>query len=560
MAQRIVGLDIGTSAIRAVELNVEEGSRPVLVAYGQVGLPPGCIVDGEVQDRSQVVQALQHLWREGGFKERRVRLGVAGLRAITREVDMPPVPPDELNDAVLYQSDDVVPFPLQQTALSAKVIANFTDPDGAPTIRVLVAAAHRDLIDGVVKAVTEAGLEPTNIDLDTAALARSLKDPQFAGRPEVIVSVGAGLTMVVVHQDGQVQFVRTIDLGGASITAAVASALDLPMSDSEQIKRELAVEGTHDTRAVSATAEAVAELVDEIQSSIRFFSTLPGRSVPQRVLVTGAGAQVAGFTDALKAGLDIPVLPAAPLSLIDVSQLAISEEQAEAINRTLAVPVGLALPDPKGEQFNLLPPEVAEERERRRIIRGLVVCGVVLLVLVLAGSVWRYMTVRSNKNQVASLQAQLTLINNVEIPKYDKAVSLANHVKALDTEFKPLVANEVDWLVVLNQFGEYLPSTATLTTINLTVASSTSTSSGSKGSSATPPATAVIGSGTARVSMPSLTDLPSFGSSMSQSPALTLGPLTGTLSTSSSVTFQITFDINRRAGSRRLGLFTQTIP
>ncbi|MGO9456951.1 MAG: type IV pilus assembly protein PilM [Acidimicrobiales bacterium] len=562
MAQRIVGLDIGTSAIRAVELSVEDGSRPVLLAYGQVGLQPNAIVDGEVQDRSQVVHALQRLWQEGGFKERRVRLGVAGLRAITREVDMPPVPPDELNEAVLFQSDDVVPFPLEQTALSAKVIATFTDPDGAPTIRVLVAAAHRDLIDGIVKAVTEAGLEPTGIDLDTAALARALHDPSFEGRPEAIVSVGAGLTMVVVHQDAQLQFVRTIDLGGANITAAIAGALDLPMVDSEAIKRQLGADGGNDSRAVSATAEVVTELVDEIQSSIRFFSSLPGRSSPERILVTGAGAQVAGFMDTLQNGFNVPVLAAAPLSLIDTSHLQIPEEQAEAINQTLAVPVGLALPDPSGEHFNLLPPEVVEERERRRILRGLAACGVAVLLLLLAGTAWRIVSVRTAKNNVTSLQNQLTFINKVEIPKYDKAVALSKQVKALQAKYAPLVASEVDWLVVLNQFGEYLPSNAVLASLTMTVSNlpgePKSSTSKSKRSAKTSSTVAVIGTGSATVNVPNLTALPSFGNSMNHSPALTLGPLSGSLATGSQVSFTLTFTINQHAGSRRLGLYTQS--
>jgi hypothetical protein len=356
--------------------------------------------------------------------------------------------------------------------------------------------------------------------------------------------------------------VRTIDLGGATITAAVASALDLPMADSEQIKRQLDQDVPHDSRAVSAAAEAVADLVNEIQSSIRFFSSLPGRSAPERVLVTGAGAQVSGLMEALQSGIDIPVVAAAPLSLIDISHLPITEEDAEAINRTLAVPVGLALPDPDGKRFNLLPPEVVEDRERRRIMRGLVACGLVLLVLVLAGTAWRILTVRSNNNKVTSLSAQLHFINKVEIPKYDKAVALATHVKALQAKFKPLVANEVDWLVVLNQFGEYLPSNATLSTINMTVSApqASSTSTGSSGSPATPAATAVIGTGGGTVSVPNLTALPAFGNSMSQSPALTLGPLSGTLTTASSVTFKISFDINHNAGSRRLTLFTQSLP
>jgi type IV pilus assembly protein PilM len=468
------------------------------------------------------------------------------------------------------------------------VVANFTDPDGAPTIRVLVGAAHRDLIDGVVKAVIEAGLVPVGIDLDTAALARALKDPAFAGRPEAVVSVGAGLTMVVVHQDGQLQFVRTIDLGGATITAAIASALDLPIADCEQVKRQLTGPGPHDARAVTATAEAVTELVDEIHSSIRFFSGLPGRSTPQRIVITGAGAQVAGFMEALQRGIDFPVEEASTLSLIDASHLSLDEEQADAINRTLAVPVGLALPDPSGEQFNLLPHEVVEERQRRRITRALAVCGILLLLLVIAGTAYRVLSVHSANATLTSLQDQLTYINKVQIPKYDKVVALSQQVQELQTKYEPLVATEVDWLVVLNQFSQYLPPTAVVSDMQLNVSSAPTLStqsskttataaSSSSASSATAksrsskkkstkvvpkatPNTAQIGSGSASVSVPNLTALPTFGTSMSQSPALTLGPLSGSLNTATLVTFSISFGINKQAGSHRLQLYTEAIP
>ena len=252
-------------------------------------------------------------------------------------------------------------------------------------------------------------------------------------------------------------------------------------------------------------------------------------------------------------------IPAAPLSLIDTSHLPISEEQAKAINQTLAVPVGLALPDPKGEQFNLLPPEVVEERRAptHRTSARRLRPGAALAV----GGRHRCgdSEVRSNKNKVSALQTQVTFINKVEIPKYDKVVALANQVQALQTEFKPLVASEVDWLVVMNQFGEYLPSDAVLSDIQMTVSSLPGAAS-SNHSSTTPSTAGVIGTGTASVAVPNLTSLPAFGNSMSNSPVLTLGPLSGTLTTQSSVVFTITFDINHNASSRRISDFSQPIP
>ena len=180
MAQRIVGLDIGTGAVRAVELTVADGAKPVLQAFGQVGLPHGAIIDGEVRDPNGVARALRRLWQEGGFPGKRVHIGVAGLRAMTRELDMPTIPPDELNDAVRFRADDVVPFPIERTAVSAKVIAQYTDAEGAATLRVLVAAAHLDLVSSIVGAVEEAGLEPVAIDLNTAALVRAVACPWTA--------------------------------------------------------------------------------------------------------------------------------------------------------------------------------------------------------------------------------------------------------------------------------------------------------------------------------------------------------------------------------------------
>lgn len=564
MADRTVGLDIGTSAIRAVELTMDDGARPVLEAYGQVGLPPGTIVDGEVRDRAQVVTALERLWREGGFSERHVRLGVAGLRAITREVDMPPLPPDELDEAVRFQAQDVVPFPVEQTAMSAKVIAQYRDADGAPQVRVLVAAAHRDLVDGVVGAVEDAGLQPIGIDLDTAALARALRDDTASGTTEAVVSVGAGLTMVVVHQDGLLQFVRTVDLGGDSITRAIAGALDLPMADAEGLKRHLGDPGVHDSRAVSAARGAVDDLVAEIQNSLRFYASQPGRSNPARLLVTGGGARMTGFMERLQQGVEMPVLEASPLARVDTHRLPITPEQAAVIDPTLAVPVGLALPEPGGKPFNLLPGEVVAKYAERRLRRSLMMVGAIIVLILVAASLWRVLTVRHEQQQIASLTTQLHYINTVEIPKYDKAVALRTSVLTSQVRLRPVVAGEADWLVLFNQIGQYLPASAVVQTLQAQEGGPQGTSSQAPTSppASTPPSPAtVIATGSMSVTVPNYAGAVAFGQSMNQSPALSQVQLSGSLTPGpNNLTFGVSFQVDGRAHSPRLGLFDQKVP
>ena len=561
MAHRIVGLDIGTSALRAVELLVDDGDRPVLEAYGQVGLPPGTIVDGEVRDRSQVTASLRRLWHEGGFRTIQVQLGVAGLRAITREMELPPVPPDELDAAVNLQAEDIVPFPMEETTLDSTVVSRTADAEGNPLIRVLVAAAHRDLVNGVVAAVEDAGLEPFGIDLDTAALSRAFSPPGSAGgeegEAEVVVSVGAGLTMVVVHRGGSLQFVRTVDLGGDAVTRALASALDLPFVDAEALKRRLGEPGHHEARALAVVAGVVDELVAEIHRSIRYYAALPGRTPPARVLVTGGAARTAGLFDKLQQGVEVPVLEASPLSFVDVSRLRISREEIAAINPTVAVPLGLALNGPARTKFDLMPREVAVRRAERRVRRLLVIAAIGVVVLLAAASAWRVLGVRSAERQVGSLDSLVHTLNTVDVPKYDKAVKLTDEVTGLQAKLRPLVAHEVDWLVVLDQLGQYLPPTAALQGVDLTAATQV-------GGAPLPPTGAgkgVIGTGTSTVSTGNLTEVKQFGLAMAGAPALGDVSLSGSVSASTSaVTFPVGFDITTAARGQRTDLFDGKVP
>jgi type IV pilus assembly protein PilM len=560
MAQRIVGLDIGTSALRAVELVVDNGDKPSLEAYGQVGLPQGAMVDGEVRDAVQVTAALRRLWHEGGFKTNRVHLGVAGLRAITREMELPPLPPEELNAAVSLQAEDVVPFPIERTSIASSVISRTVDGEGMPLIRVLVAAAHRDLIDGVVSAVEGAGLEPVAIDLDTAALSRAFTLPGSGGEPEAVVSIGAGLTMVVVHHGGTLQFVRTIDLGGDAITRAVSGALDIPFADAEATKRKLALPGFHDPSALAAVAKVVDELVGEIHNSIRYYSALPGRTPPARVLMTGGGVRTVELLTKVQHGFDLPVLEASPLSFVDVSRLGISPAESDAINPTIAVPIGLALNGPTRTRFDLMPHEVTAKREEKRVRKAMVLAAVGIVILLLGLSAWRFLAVRSEQHEVTALQSTVHRITTVEIPKYDRAVRLSDDVTGLETSLRPLVAHEVDWLVVLNQFGQYIPPTSVLTSLDLSAAKPMGTSASSSAPTASA-STKTIGSGTAAVVTKNLTEVTQFGLQMSKSTALANVALNGSVTSSTTgVSFPVSFSINAAAHSQRLELFENRIP
>jgi type IV pilus assembly protein PilM len=493
MAQLVVGLDIGTSAVRAAELDLSH-SRPVLLTYGQVGLPPGSLVDGEIRDSSAVSSAIKKLWENGQFSSSSVIVGIAGLRAITREIDLPFVPDNEVDSAVRFQSEEVIPFPPDQTILSSQVLADYTSPEGDKMRRILVAAAHVDLVNGVIEAVENAGLTVDGVDLISSALVRAVGGHEESDQPEAIVSVGAGLTVVVVHQSGRPQFVRTIGSGGNATTAAVSAALDIPMPDAEGVKRRIVDGGAQMQSADRAAQASMNELVGEIRNSIQYFASLPGRLPVSRVLVTGGGSALHGLIPLLEAQVRLPVVSVSPLTRLDTSKLDLSIEQADEVSPVLSTPIGLALsePDKSIKKFNLLPPEVAARARLKRIQqRTLVGCAAVLILLVGFGA-WKFLQVHNAQNQVSAIQSNINALN-AQVPKYDAVVAANNAYAAGVTRRATVLNSAIDWPTALNSLISITPSAAEVQTfVGQSVAPATGSAAST--SAATTAATTTLGS------------------------------------------------------------------
>jgi type IV pilus assembly protein PilM len=499
---QVVGLDIGTSAVRAAELDFTS-RRPVLTAFSQVGLPPKTILDGEVQDESALASAIRRLWENGGFSTNTVVVGIAGLRVITRELDLPWVPDEEVDSAVRFQSEEVIPFTPDKTLLSAQVLGENTTSDGSKTRRVLVAAAHQDLVDGVVSAVEQAGLEVSGVDLVSSALVRGLVDPaRISDETEAIVSVGAGLTVVVVHQAGRPQFVRTIGTGGNAATEAVSQVLDLPLADAEVLKRRLDGSTTQMKTAQRAVIPVVDGLVAEIRNSIQYFTSMPGRDRPARVLVTGGGVQLHGFLEELQGQVLMPVVAASPLATIDTSGLELDQAQAAALAPIVATAVGLVLPEPNPtvRKFNLVPPEVLRRAFERKVTRYTIVGAAALGVLVVGFAGWRFWSVHQAEGQVASLTNSVAELN-AQVPTYNRVVAAVNELHTAQGQVSRLTAQAVDWSTVISQIDAVAPPGLAITSFQgtggpLVGGSSASGSSAGAAASTTPGATTTGGIGT----------------------------------------------------------------
>jgi type IV pilus assembly protein PilM len=345
MASRTaVGLDIGTSSVRAAQVTIGKGGD-VLDRFGQVPLPVGAVRDGEVADPEAVGKAIKQLWASTKFTKKDVVLGVSNQRVFVRLVDMPWMPAQDLKNALPYQVADLVPMPVSEAVLDFVPLDELRT-DSSRQIRGLLVAASQDMVLGAIRAVQKAGLKATTVDLTPFALLRSAgtADPLGQFGPEAVVDIGSRITNIVVHEAGVPKFVRILLLGGDDITASVVEKLGIPVAEAERMKRDSAFlasdGGAQARRAVDA---AQAEFVDEVRGSIDYFLATSASRPLSRLVLSGGGSLAPGLAQKLATAVRSQVEYGKSFAQLTIGKTGLAPEQVRFVEPLAAVPVGLAM-------------------------------------------------------------------------------------------------------------------------------------------------------------------------------------------------------------------------
>lgn len=347
MARTRVGLDIGSTGVRAVEMSVGS-DPPVLLRAAQVPTPQGAVENGEVRQPERVGEAVRELWHRGGFKSKQVVMGVGNQRVVVREVALPWLPEKELRGSLAYQVQEFIPMAAGEAVLDYDPLGEF-EQEGRRMMRILLVAAQKGMVNAVVQSAEAGRVEPIGLDLTPFALVRSVGtteerlDLETTG-DEAVIDVGAHVTNVCVHDRGVTRFVRILPSGGRDITLAVARGLGTEDDVAERLKRGEEVEGAPGQDEVRRVAMSRAgSVVDEIRSSLEFYTAqAPGARIG-RVTVTGGGSKLNGFVELLQERIPAKVDRGRTFEHVK-SELSMSPEALAEAEPVLAVAVGLAIP------------------------------------------------------------------------------------------------------------------------------------------------------------------------------------------------------------------------
>jgi type IV pilus assembly protein PilM len=344
----VVALDIGSSAIAGAE--IKDGRNLSRAAVEE--LPEGLVVDGEVAEPVDLANHIKRFWKDAKFSGRAVRLGVANQRVVVRTIEMPALAdPDEMRQMVELEAADHIPIPPDQAIIDFQSVGWFEDESG-PRQRLVVVAAHREMVDTLVSAVRRAGLRVEGIDLEAFALIRSLV-PHSAGERDgahVLCHIGAGATNIVVSVDRMSQFTRLVGLGGVDLTNAVADQTGLAAHEAEALKAACGLLGDVPagwdqatvTRVRHALALAVRPLVQEIGRTIDFYRSQEFARPVERLVLSGGTALCSGLDRYVQQALGLEVEIGNPLQ-----NLTRAADLSHDVATRAAVAVGLALDAPE---------------------------------------------------------------------------------------------------------------------------------------------------------------------------------------------------------------------
>jgi type IV pilus assembly protein PilM len=284
-----------------------------------------------------------------------VHLGVGNERVVVREIALPWLPEKELRDTLAFQVQEFIPMASDEVVLDFDPLGEL-DQGGRRMVRILLVAAHKGMVNALVEAALAAELDPQDIDLTPFAVIRAVGtgdeglDLDSSGE-EAIIDIGAQVTSICVHDRGVTRFVRMLPSGGRDITLALASGLGVDDDVAERLKRgdRIQVDGEDATplpepAEIRGLALTRAEsLVDEVRSSLEFYTALMPNAKIRGVLVVGGGSRLDGLLELLQERLPVPVDRGRLFERVK-SEIELSAEASTEAEAVLSVAVGLAIP------------------------------------------------------------------------------------------------------------------------------------------------------------------------------------------------------------------------
>jgi type IV pilus assembly protein PilM len=345
----VLGIDIGSSAVKVVQVKKKRG-KAVLETYGELALGPyaGTEVGRAVSlPADKQIEAIKDILREAKTTTRACGAALPLSSSLITFISIPPVPDKQVGDIVQLEARKYIPVPLNEVLLDYSIIpkeeAYVTDDESSKTEKqgrdVLVVAIHNDYINEYQSVMTGSGLTPSFYEIEIFSSIRAVVDQGMG--TSMIVDMGARSTKLYIVERGMLRSSHIINKGSQDITLALSKALSITVAEAESLKRTKGLKGGPEYKELT---EIITVNLDytfyEANAALLNYQKKYGKNV-SKVILTGGGVLLKGFTDLAKVSFQTDVVYADPFGKLETPAF-LSEEFAQA-GPEFAVAIGTAL-------------------------------------------------------------------------------------------------------------------------------------------------------------------------------------------------------------------------
>lgn len=337
----LVGLDIGSSTVKVAEIVTSKKGR-MLKHFGVLPLNVGAVEDGVLRDPDHVASVIRNLFSQHKVRTEKVALSIGGYSAIVKKIHMPVMDEESLQKSILVEAEQYIPFDIKDIRMDFQVMG--TSENNSNQLNILLVAAKKDLVTQYVDVVELADLLPVVVDVDAFAVQNVHEMIHGSLAEEVVLlHVGASKMSLNIVKGGDSIFMRDVSLGSRQINSKIRARTGCSEEEAEALK--LSGGGTQLSTSdyEILVGEVVGQWCTEIGRAMDFFySTYPGERV-EKIVLSGGGAHVASFVEALalQTGSDVSVLD--PFASLEMEESGLDEESVRRIGPQAAVCIGLAL-------------------------------------------------------------------------------------------------------------------------------------------------------------------------------------------------------------------------
>src|SRR5947199_3573880 len=458
---RLISLNIGSQTIGLGKFRAQPRGGLVLLDYQFREILADPAHEGTRPE--QISAALREMLNELGIKSSRVNYAVGAQSAFLRFVKLPLVEEEKIERIIGFEAQQNVRFPINEVVWDYQVVGGGMDEQ----IQVIIAAIKADYLEGINAAVEESGLRANKIGIATTALYNAFRY-NYADIPgcSLLVDIGARTTNLVFIEPGRV-FMRSVPIGGSSITAAVAKEFRETFDAAEFRKKRdafVSLGGSYaeppdpEIARVSKIARStMTRLHAELMRSITSYRAQQQGSTPERVFLAGGSSGMAYMREFFNEKLRVPVEFFNPLRNIATAESAPVREIAQSAH-LLGELVGLALRSVATcpVELNLLPASVVRQKDLEKRRPFFIMAAACFLLALLGWSAYFARAAQVTRQSTQRLQDKINIMRQAE-GRVDKLKKEATSLDAIATPLITAINDRGFWPQILQELNARLP-------------------------------------------------------------------------------------------------------